>query len=193
MKINISSLKQSKVAGISFLQIVLGCSALILLILIVPQSMNMSKVLMETNEKRKILSDLDQGIENFNALELEFTALDKAYRDFLRRAPLQKEFPVFLEVLSSLARKNGVKIIAMEPRKFIDNPALFFIEIPVLIDAYAGYHELGKFIHDVECSDKLMKLDKIRISQADLEAGQQQVFISVLAYCLKDFPNETNL
>lgn len=193
MKLKISSLKELKIAGVPFFQIALGLSAVVLFLLILPQLMNMSKVLSETNEKKKILSDLDLGIKNYTALELEYESLNSAYTDFIRRLPLQREFPVFLELLSKLARENDVKIIAMEPQKVVDDPTLFFVKIPVLIDAYAGYHDLGKFINELEYSSKLMKIDKIKISNADVGQNKQQVFLAVQTFCLKDFMNETNL
>lgn len=193
MKLNISSLKDLKVAGVPFFQIALGAIAVALVLLIVPQSMNMAKVSSETNEKKKILSALDEGIKNYTALELEYESLDKAYKDFIRRLPMQREFPVFLEMLSKLARENGVKIIAMEPQKVVDDPTLFFVKIPVLIDAYAGYHELGRFINELEYSQKFMRIDKIKITNADVGQDKQQVFLAVQTFCLKDFMNETNL
>lgn len=193
MKFNISSLKKLKVAGLPFFQIALGVSAVVLVLLIVPQIMNMAKVLTQTNEKKKILSDLDEGIKNYTDLELEYESLNSAYKDFIRRLPLQKEFPVFLELLSKMARKNGVKIIAMEPQKVVDDPTLFFAKIPVLIDAYAGYHELGRFINDLEYASKFMKIDKIKITNVDVGQDKQQVFLAVHTFCLKDFMNETNL
>ncbi|MCG2711542.1 MAG: type 4a pilus biogenesis protein PilO [Candidatus Omnitrophica bacterium] len=192
MKLNISSLKELKAAGVPFFQIAMGVSAVILVLLIVPQSMNMAKVLGETNEKKKILNDLDQGIKNYTALELEYESLDNAYKEFIRRLPLQREFPIFLELLSKLARENGVKIIAMEPQKVVDDTTLFFVKIPVLIDAYAGYHELGRFINEIESSQKFMKIDKIKMTM-DTGLDKQHVFLAVQTFCLKDFMNEANL
>lgn len=193
MKLKISSLKELKIAGVPFFQIALGVSAAVLLLMVIPQIMNMARVLTEINEKKKILSDLDLGIKNYTALELEHESLDSAYKDFIRSLPLQREFPVFLEILSKLARENGVKIIAMEPQKVIDDPTLFFVKIPVLIDAYAGYHELGRFINGIEYASKLMKVDRMKITNADVGQGKQQVFLAVQTFCLKDFVNETNL
>ncbi len=193
MKLNISSFKELKIAGVPFFQIALGIIAVVLVLLIIPQTMNMAKVSAQINEKKKILSGLDQGIKNYTALELEYESLNNAYKDFMKRLPLQKEFPVFLELLSKLARKNGVKIIAMEPQKVVDDPALFFVKIPVLIDAYAGYHKLGRFINELEYSQKFMKIDKIRIINADVGSQKQQVFFAVHAFCLKDSMNEANL
>ena len=193
MKLRINSLKDLKIAGVPFFQIALGAIAVVLVFLIVPQTMNMAKVSSEINEKKKILSDMDFGIKNFSALELEYESLNKAYQDFIMHLPLQREFPIFLELLSKLARENGVKIIAMEPQKVVDDPTLFFVKIPVLIDAYAGYHELGEFINGLEHSQKFMKIDKIKITNADVGEDKQQVFLAVQTFCLKDSMNETNL
>lgn len=193
MKFNINKFKTLKVAGVPFFQVALGVGAVVLILLTAPQTMNMAKVSKETREKKKVLSDLDYGIKNFNTLEVEFNQLNDTYNDFVARLPLQREFPVFLELLSKLARESGVKIIAMEPQKTIDDPNSFFVKTPVLIDAYSGYHELGRFINEIEYSKKFMKINKMKITNADIGDGKQQIFLSILAYCLRDAENDAEL
>jgi len=178
--------KNFKNTKIPLFQIVLGIAAVVLLLLIVPQIINMGKISKDLNQKKKILTNLDSGIKNFTALEQEFESLNNAYNGFVERLPQQKEFPVFLELLSKLAKANNVKIVAIEPQKAIDDPTLFFIKTPVFIDAYAGYHDIGRFISSLERSSNFMRVEDIKISQADSEPGKEQLFLNVHAFCIRE-------
>ena len=109
----------------------------------------------------------------------------------MSRLPPQREFPVFLELLSNLAKQNDVKIIAIEPQKTIETPDLFFVRIPIFIDAYASYHDLGRFINDLEFSKKFMKIDDIKIESEDYGSEKHQIFLSVQAFCLREVFNES--
>ena len=75
----------------------------------------------------------------------------------------------------------------------LTDSTLFFVKIPILIDAYAGYHELGRFINDLEYCEKFMKIEKIKITNAEVGLQRQQIFLTVHAFCLKDFMDEGNL
>jgi len=170
---------------IPIFQIVLGGVIIGCLILIIPQIMALAKVSGELNEKKRILIEIDGGIKNFSGLEKELASLEKVYNDFLGKIPLQREFPVFLEIISKKAKKSNVKIIAIEPQKAIDDPALFFIKIPIYIDANCSYHELGRFINELEFGGKFIKIDNIKINADDADPLKQQVFLSVHAFCKK--------
>lgn len=171
---------------ISIFQLILGISVAVCLILCVPQVVSMGKVSKEVAEKRKILKDLDSGIKNFELLQKNEASLSWAYNDFLNSLPPQKEFPVFLEIISNMARKNNVKIIAIEPQKVLDTGGNFFTKVPVFVDAYCGYHDLGKFLNDIEHADKFMRVVDIKISKDEPDSDVLQVFLSIGAYCLNE-------
>ncbi|MFH1061324.1 MAG: type 4a pilus biogenesis protein PilO [Candidatus Omnitrophota bacterium] len=181
MSLDLSFFKKIK---IPVFQIVLGCIAAACLFLTVPQVINMQKISKEVADKRTILKDLDSGIKNFALLEKDEASMSKAYNDFLASLPAQKEFPIFLELISQMAKNNNVKIIAMEPQKTTDIQSLFFVKIPVFVDAYCGYHELGKFINDIESADKLMKIGTIKITKDDPDSEMLQVFLLIHTFCL---------
>jgi Tfp pilus assembly protein PilO len=183
MNIEIPFLKKLK---IPLIQLVLGGSAALCLLLTVPQFIVMSKVAKEVAEKQKILNDLDSGIKNFELIEQDAESLSRAYNDFMASLPAQKEFPVFLELISKMAKKNNVKIIAIEPQKTNDLSANFFIKIPIYVDAYCGYHELGRFINDIEYAEKFMKIIDLKITKDDPDSEELQIFLSIGAYCLRE-------
>lgn len=183
MSLELSFFKKIK---IPIIQIFFGCTAVVFLFLTIPQVMNMQKVSREVAEKSKVLKDLDTGIKNFALLQKDEESLSKAYNDFLNSLPDQREFSVFLELISKVARKNNVKIIAIEPQKVIDSDGSFFVKVPVFVDAYCGYHELGKFINDIEYANKFMRIGNIKITKDDPDSDKLQVFLLINAFCLRE-------
>ncbi|MDD5747057.1 MAG: type 4a pilus biogenesis protein PilO [Candidatus Omnitrophica bacterium] len=188
MSLSIPFLKNSK---ISLFHIGLGCAVAVCLVLTVPQFLRVGKICKQVTEKRKVLQDLEQGIETFSAMEQERDSLNNAFNDFFDRLPAQKEFPVFLELISKIARNHDVKIIAIEPQKVIEDANPFYVKIPVLIDAYCGYHALGGFINDLEFADKLMKVENIKINSDETNPGTHQVFLIIHTFCLRENVNAT--
>ncbi|MBI4846706.1 MAG: type 4a pilus biogenesis protein PilO [Candidatus Omnitrophica bacterium] len=182
-KLEISFLKNSK---ISLFQMGLGCGIIFCFLVTIPQVLNLSKVASNVAAKRKILSDLDNGMKNMMTLEEEVQSMKKAQRDFVRRLPLQKEFPVFLSLISKTAKKNNVKIIAIEPQKVVDDLTVFFVRIPITIEAYCGYHDLGQFLNDLEFSDKFMRIDTLKITADDTDSLKHQVLLVIYVFCLKE-------
>ncbi len=174
---------------ISLLHIALLVGIIVCLFLTIPQVFYVGKMSSDISQKRSVLNTLDTGIKNVLILEQELKFLTDAYDNFIKQLPLQKEFPVFLETLSKIAKSNNVKIIAIEPQKAIDDPALFYIRVPVLVDASCGYHALGKFINDLEYSNQFMKIYSIKISGDDDTPEKQQVFLVIHAFCLREGVN----
>ncbi|MBU4304657.1 MAG: type 4a pilus biogenesis protein PilO [Candidatus Omnitrophica bacterium] len=183
MNIDIPILKNSK---ISLQQLLLGIGLIVCLLLTGSQVIHVVKISKELSEKKKVLQELDAGMKNFAALEQEFAFLDKNFKDFINRLPSQKEFPVFLELISRMAKENNVKIIAIEPQKVINNPGLFFVRILIFIDAFCGYHDFGKFINALESSEKLMKVETMTINADEDGGGQHQVFLALNVFCFKE-------
>lgn len=183
-KLNISALK--KIDRTLLLQIGLGAAAVFCLILILPQLLNASKAAKEVRQKQKVLNDLDSGIKNFDALEKEVNSLDGAYKDFMSRLPSEKEFPVFLELISRLAKKNNIKIIAIEPQRIVDDQSAFYVRIPVFINAFCGYHDLGQFINELEYAEKFIRVESLDISAGQNDPSKHEVMITLNTYCLRD-------
>ncbi len=183
-KINISVLK--KIDRTLLLQIGLGAAAVFCLILIIPQMVNASKTSKEVRKEQKVLSDLDNGIKNFDALQSELKSLDESYKEFLQKLPPQKEFPSFLELISQLAKKNNIKIISIEPQSVVDNKSSFYVRIPVFIDAFCGYHDLGRFINDLEFAPKLMRVETLEVNSGQKDADTQEALLTLNTYCLRD-------
>ncbi|MCX5680091.1 MAG: type 4a pilus biogenesis protein PilO, partial [Candidatus Omnitrophica bacterium] len=57
-------------------------------------------------------------------------------------------------------------------------------EIPILINARSGYHELGKLLSNMENADRFMKVSDIQIKSNSQLPRKHEVEILVLTYVL---------
>ncbi|MCM8813453.1 MAG: type 4a pilus biogenesis protein PilO [Candidatus Omnitrophica bacterium] len=165
---------------------VLAGAIVVLAALTVPQVWTFVSMSKNIAEKKKTLAAVEDGIRNIETYRREANALDAAYNDFLRRIPAQRDFTAYLELLSQLAGKNGVKIVAIEPQPVVEDPALFYVKIPVFIDAGAGYHQLGAFINDIEFSEKCMKVEAVKIEAGADAVPVHAAFLRVITVCLRE-------
>ena len=168
------------------LQIGLGAGILLSLVLIFPQIINTSRISREVAQKQQLLADLDAGIKNFKSLESELALLEDVYDSFVKRLPVQSEFPVFLEIISRLAKKNNIKIIAIEPQKSVDSEEFFYQKIPVYVDASCSYHNLGAFLNDLEYAEKFIRVDTLEISSDPNSPDTHEVMMTLNTFCLRD-------
>ncbi|MDP3804073.1 MAG: type 4a pilus biogenesis protein PilO, partial [Candidatus Omnitrophota bacterium] len=129
--------------------------------------------------------------------EIEIANIDKykseigAYKDkverYERMLPAEQEIPTLLESLSGMARSSGVKIVGITPVAISEEKkqeGQIYREIPILISAKSGYHELGNFLDKLEDSDRFMKVADIEIKANKAAPRKHDVEQLVLTYVL---------
>lgn len=105
-----------------------------------------------------------------------------------RMLPAEQEIPKLLEDLSDMAKNANVKIVGITPLALAPRqeprPDDIYQEIPILINARSGYHELGKFASDLENSDRFMKIVDLNIKENKATPKKHDVSLWVLTYKL---------
>ncbi len=117
------------------------------------------------NAKRMTLKqDLQQGRENISKTafyESEILRLKEQLGKVEYKIPLKGEIPLILQGISSLATRNSIKIDEMVPDKsskelLLTNKEGKYYSFPILMEARAGYHDIGRFIDGLE-KDRIFK------------------------------------
>jgi type IV pilus assembly protein PilO len=101
--------------------------------------------------------------------------------------PVEQEIPSLLENLSSMAKASGIKIVAITPAIVREEKAekdRIYQEIPIMINARSGYHELGRFLSGLENSNRFMKVADINIKSNGTNQRQHDVELRILTYTL---------
>ena len=112
--------------------------------------------------------------------------------DYLqKRLPSQDKISSLLEDFSNIAESSGVSILRIKP---LEEPAPLskqkiaansYTEFPILIEARAGYHQLGTFMNKLETMDRFIKITDIDISGTDKDPRHHDIKMRIITYVLQ--------
>ncbi len=140
----------------------------------------------------KIISELKTA-ELLISKKDEFNKYIESSREkveyYEKRLPVEQEIPSLLENLSSMAKSSNIKIIGITPLPLLPKDMLaqkgkIYKEIPILINAKSGYHELGTFLNKLENADRFMKVVDIEIKANKQTPKKHDVELIVCTYIL---------
>ncbi len=104
--------------------------------------------------------------------------------------PTEEQIPAVIEKLSGLASKTGVKIQTVFPQRPLGevdatptSQLTLYKEIPIQIDALAGYHQLGTFLSLVEADDRPLQVSSLRISGNEREPKRHVIKLLLRSFC----------
>lgn len=108
-----------------------------------------------------------------------------------KRLPVEHEIPSLLESLSNMAKDSNIKITSIMPVASYSKEGAttrpqggIYQEIPILITAKSGYHELGYFLSNLENSDRFMKVVDIGIRANSTSPKRHDIDLMVCTYIL---------
>lgn len=108
-----------------------------------------------------------------------------------KRLPNQDQVSSLLEDFSIVAESSGVKILRLKPLEESGNTAksksanALYSEFPILIEARAGYHQLGYFVNKVENMDRFIKVTEVDISGNDRDPRHHTIKMRIITYVLQ--------
>jgi Tfp pilus assembly protein PilO len=108
-----------------------------------------------------------------------------------KRLPGQDQISSLLEDFSKTAESSGVKILKIKPletpvstpKQKVTNNA--YSEFQILIEARAGYHQLGVFVDKVEKMDRFIKVTDIDIAGIDKDPRHHDIKMRIITYVLQ--------
>ena len=144
------------------------------------------------------IQDLKQKIQAAERELLNLPIYKKQYEEMKdkieickKKLPYEKDIPNLLEHLSKTAKATGVKILAIEPvnpdvkiKQEAQEKGGLYLEMPIKIDARAGYHQLGIFINKLENSERFMKVTDLRIEKEGSNAKMHDVSLVISTFVL---------
>ncbi len=144
------------------------------------------------NLKVEVKSAKD-SIDSIETLKNRLNNLKQQMGAYEGRLPQQKEIPVILERLSSMALESGVKITAIEPAKANSSSSpKDYNEVPISLTAKCGYHQLGTFISKLENSPQFMRISNIKISRNPSDVYHHNIDLKISTFTLTEENNLTS-
>lgn len=154
--------------------------------LLLPQIHGAARSFKKANTMRSEVKTAENDIAKIDKLKKEISAYRSKIEVYERMLPVEQEVPKLLESLSTMANSSSVKIVGITPlaSRQEESPENIYQEIPIMISAKSGYHELGKFLSDLESSDRFMKVADIGIRENSSSVKRHDVELLVLTYVL---------
>ena len=154
---------------------------------LIPQVAGAFGAVMRMNKAQSELNSAQTDAARIATLKKSIVSFEAKVDKYEKMLPAQQEIPSLLESLSDMAKSSGIKIVGIMPvaakeEKF--GKEQIYKETPILISAKSGYHELGRFLSDLENSDRFMKVDDIQIKVSAAVPKKHDVELLVLTYVL---------
>ena len=144
------------------------------------------RAVIKVNKLHSDLKSAQADIRNIGKYKNSLDAHKEKVERYEKMLPAEQEIPNLLENLSAMAKSSSVKIVGITPAvtKQAQKDQIYQ-EIPILISAKSGYHELGKFLDNLENSDRFMKVADIAIKSNYTTPRKHDVELLILTYILK--------
>lgn len=105
------------------------------------------------------------------------------------RIKSREEVPLILERISLIANKQGVKINQIMPnpdaqKSILKNNETQYFLLPIFVEAYAGYHDFGRFFNQLEGDEMYLRLDNFSLvaNPGDIYRHQMQMTIQAIIF-----------
>lgn len=154
---------------------------------LIPQVSSDINIIKKTFNIRKELKEATSLVSKKVSLSKKLEDYAQKVELYEKKLPAQQEIPSLLENLSKMARNANITIIGITPvtlKAVKEKKASIYEEIPILITARSGYHELGRFLSNLENGDRFMKVVDINIKANSTAPKKHDVELMVYTYVL---------
>ncbi len=135
---------------------------------------------------RAELSAARADIAKIGSMKSAVEAYNNKVGKYEKTLPTEEGIPALLESLAEMAKSSNMSIVGIVPVEMKkDKPkGRVYAEIPIMISAKGGYHELGRFMSRVETSDRFIKIIDMQIKVNKPIPKKHDVELSVVTYIL---------
>ena len=164
---------------------------------LVPKVMQFYEMMSTASDLKRKVEFVEREGKHLDKLKERLERLKAEDDDYSERFPGQKDIPDLLEEFASVARKSDVNIKSITPieikapqptkRRRAKAPAAkktkkYFEEIPILITAKSGYHQLGHFVNDLETGNRLLTIEDLQMHGNRKDPWEHNAKIVLKAY-----------
>lgn len=141
--------------------------------------------LTEAPQLKTEIINTEQEWANIDSFKEKISRLNKKIDYYEKKLPSEKEIPAILEYLSNSAKKMNVRITEIKPIEQGEDKKQIYYNVPILVKAECGYHQLGRFLNQLESADRFMKISNINIVVNPRKANIHDVQLIVGTYVME--------
>lgn len=156
-----------------------------------PQAVGLAGILEKTGRLNAELKTAEGDIPGIANLKNSIKSYNEKIELYEKKLPAEQEIPSLLESLSRMAKEANVAIVGIAPAlpaaakkegRLKEEPV--YQEVPIVISAKSGYHELGSFLSALEKADRFMKVADIEMKANKASPKKHDVELIVCTYTL---------
>ena len=156
------------------------------------QLAGLSKNSVELAKRQSELSILEKDLMNMQNIKSKQTLPDQKGLLNSKRLITESQISTLLQDISNLANSNDVRILQVKPSRdqnLAPNAKTNTISgaspLYVTLDLLGGYHQLGKFINDLENGQTFVMVQDIKIESQKENLLKQKATLTLKAYVKK--------
>jgi len=157
---------------------------------ILPQSRMSAQARLEILAIQQKLAGVREDLKRLPAMKDELTRLTTEGVFSSVSRPPEEQLPELLGSIAQMARTSQVRLLAVKPKMELNaltpGPS-GYLEMPLYLEAAAGYHQIGAFLDLLENSQHLVRLDEFNIKSDDTDPWRHRAVFTLRAYL---FPKE---
>jgi type IV pilus assembly protein PilO len=159
--------------------------------ILVPKFGSLSKASRIVNDLNNKIEQLNVSVKRQTTMNEKLTELRKEYDGYSKRLPKEKEIPAFLEGVSAIAETSRMKILSLTPSglKAVESDGKeveYYREMPILLTAKSGYHQLGQFISNLERGERFINVSNLRIQYDSSHPRMHNIRMELGTYVSED-------
>lgn len=151
-----------------------------------PLQQDLEKVEVTEEEKKLAFEAKQKKAANLEALKQQLEDIKETFGDLLQRLPSKTEVAALLVDISQQGLGAGLEFVLFKPGN--EQPADFYVELPIQIRVIGDYHEFGTFISGVSDLPRIVTNHNIKIRPA--ENGLLQLETTAKTYRYMDEEEE---
>ena len=144
----------------------------------------------EVDRLRKETSELDAKVlqgrvesRNLARFEAMIKELERRLLAARERLPAEKEIPGLYRQISDLATRAGLAVSLFQPRA--QQLKDYYAEVPIVLTAQAGYHQLGAFFEKLARLPRIVTLGDFKLQGVSPPTGNMLAELTLVTYLLR--------
>lgn len=133
------------------------------------------------------IKSVNRDMADIDSLRGKIAACEGKAELYEKRLPAEEEIPSLLERLSAMAKSSGVKILSITPvpvsaKSEKARKEKIYREVPIAISAKSSYHELGRFLSQLENAESFMRVADIDIKHDKTSPKKHSIELLIMTY-----------
>lgn len=161
--------------------------------LLIPQLGSAGKLGAQLKNEQSQLQKVKRELLQLPDLEKKRDLLAAQYPAPEAGMPPEQQLPDLMEKIAQAARAARVRITVLRPKQDFAQAVVGpsgYLEIPLELGGLAGYHQIGRFLDELERSGRLLLVKELEIRPSGTDIWNHQLRMTLTAFLVPGSENQ---